>query len=190
MNEVWLIRHGETEWSRSGQHTGRTDIPLIADGRAQARMLGQFLAGRKFALVLSSPLQRALETARLAGYGDAVEIDPNLSEWDYGDYEGRTAIDIRKKVPDWSLWMHGVPNGETAGHIVARAEAVIRRVEPVQGDVALFAHGHILRVLALCWIEQPVEFGARLALATASVSRLGRERGVRALVQWNVSPGV
>jgi len=187
MSEIWLIRHGETEWSRSGQHTGRTDLPLIADGRAQASRLGQLLGGRKFALTLASPLQRAVVTALLAGYGDVLEIDPDLREWDYGDYEGRTITEIRRDVPDWSLWTHGVPHGETAQEVIARSEAVIRRAEAADGDVALFAHGHILRVIACCWLGEPIAFAGRLALATASISRLGWERTTRGLVQWNVS---
>ena len=188
MNELWLIRHGETEWSRSGQHTGRTDLPLTADGRAQAGRLGRYLKNRKFALVISSPRERAVVTALLAGYGDVMQVDSDLSEWDYGDYEGRTAADIRKDVPHWSLWTHGVPHGETAAQVIARAQSILCRAQMLQGDVALFGHGHILRVIALCWLELPIEVGARLELGTASVSRLGYERGIRSLVQWNVSP--
>jgi probable phosphoglycerate mutase len=187
MNELWLIRHGETEWSVTGQHTGLTDIPLTEAGRAQARSLHKILAGHRFAQVLSSPLQRAHETARLAGYGDILQVEPNLHEWDYGDYEGRTSDDIRATVPDWTIWHSAVPNGETIAQVAARAEAVIQRVEAIDGDVAIFAHGHILRVLTTCWLGLPPENGGRFALGTAAIGRLGYERETRVLLQWNAS---
>jgi broad specificity phosphatase PhoE len=185
--EIWLIRHGETEWSRSGAHTGRTDIPLTAEGRERAAAIGRYLAGRRFALVLVSPLERARETCSLAGYGDVAQVEPNLREWDYGDYEGRTTAEIRKAVPGWSLWKDGVPNGETIQQVAARAEAVIARALAADGDVALFAHGHVLRILAARWIGLPPDAGRLLALDTASVSRLGYERETQVITRWNLS---
>jgi broad specificity phosphatase PhoE len=189
MRELWLIRHGETEWSRSGAHTGRTDIPLTAAGRNNAAAAGRYLAAHPFALVLVSPLQRARETCRLAGYENAT-IDPDLSEWDYGDYEGRTTSQIQAERPQWSLWTDGVPNGETAAEVAARAGRVIARALAVEGnaDVALFAHGHILRVLATCWLGLPPEDGRLFALGTGAVSTLGYERETRVITRWNLSP--
>jgi broad specificity phosphatase PhoE len=188
MRELWLVRHGETEWSLSGAHTGRTDIPLTVAGREKAAAVGRYLAGRKFALVLVSPLQRARETCRLAGYEDA-RIDPDLSEWDYGDYEGRTTSEIQAERPGWSLWRDGVPNGETAAQVAARAERVIARALAAEGDgdVALFAHGHILRVLAARWLGLPPEDGRLFALGTAAISTLGYERETRVITRWNLS---
>ena len=156
MRELWLVRHGETEWSLSGAHTGRTDIPLTAAGREKAAAVGRYLAGRKFAGVLVSPLVRARETCRLAGYENA-QIDADLSEWDYGDYEGRTTSQIQAERPGWTLWRDGVPNGETAAQVAARADSVIARALAIEGenDVILFAHGHILRVLAARWLGLP-----------------------------------
>ena len=170
LRELWLLRHGETEWSLSGAHTGRTDLPLTAAGRENAAALGRFLAGKRFGLVLSSPLERARETCRLAGYGETVEIDPNLREWDYGDYEGRTTSEIQKDRPGWSLWISGVPHGETVEQVGARAESVIARALAAEGDVALFAHGHVLRILAARWLGLPPDAGRLFALGTASVS--------------------
>lgn len=185
--QIWLIRHGETEWSLSGAHTGRTDIPLTTAGREQAAALGRHLAGRHFALVLASPLQRALDTCRLAGFGDAAIVDPNLCEWNYGDYEGHTTAQIRGSRPDWSLWRDGVPNGETIDQVAARAEAVIARVLPVEGDVALFAHGHILRILTARWLGFEPAAASHFVLGTASISTLGFERETRAITRWNLS---
>jgi broad specificity phosphatase PhoE len=185
MGDLWLIRHGETEWSRSGAHTGRTDLPLTETGRTRAKALGTLLKGRRFALVLSSPLQRALDTCRLAGYGDAAQIEPNLHEWNYGDYEGRTTAEIRKERPGWSLWEDGVPNGEPVEHVGERARAVIQRATAVNGDAALFAHGHILRILSACWLTLSPRDGRLLALATASISILGYEHGTRTINLWN-----
>jgi broad specificity phosphatase PhoE len=189
MRELWLIRHGETEWSRSGAHTGRTDIPLTAAGRNNAAAAGRYLAAHPFALVLVSPLQRARETCRLAGYENAL-IDPDLSEWDYGDYEGRTTSQIQAERPQWSLWSDGVPNGETAAEVAARAGRVIARALAVEGnaDVALFAHGHILRVLATRWLGLPPEDGRLFALGTGAVSTLGYERETPVITRWNLSP--
>jgi probable phosphoglycerate mutase len=183
--ELWLIRHGETEWSRSGAHTGRTDLPLTEAGREEAAAIARRLAGKRFALVLTSPLQRALETCRLAGYGDEAQIEPNLLEWDYGDYEGRTTADIRKEVPGWNLWITGFPRGETIGQVAARARAVIDRALLADGDVALFAHGHILRILTACWLALPPACARLFGLSTASMSTLGYERETRVITRWN-----
>jgi len=184
-HQVWLFRHGETAWSKSGQHTGRTDVPLTDAGRAQAEALGAHIKGQRFALVLSSPLSRALDTCRLAGYGDQVEITDGLLEWDYGDYEGRRTVDIQQERPDWLLWKDGVPGGETAEQVGARARRVIERAVGADGDVALFAHGHILRVLGACWLELAPVNGQRLALGTAAMSVLGYEHDYRVIQVWN-----
>lgn len=185
MPHVVLARHGETEWSRSGQHTGRTDIPLTELGRRQARALGEALRSRHFSRVLTSPLRRASDTCRLAGLGDRAELCPDLVEWDYGDYEGRTTADIRREVPGWSLFRDGVPNGETAEQVARRADRVIGAVRLGDGDVALFGHGHILRVLAARWIGLQATDARHLPLGTATISILGWEREVPVLWQWN-----
>ncbi len=183
--EVWLVRHAETEWSKSGRHTGRTDVPLTDSGRERARELGARLGGLEFALVLVSPLERARETARLAGFGDACQVREDLLEWDYGDYEGITTAEIREERPDWYLWSDGVPNGETADEVAARCDRVIEEILGADGDVAVFAHGHVLRALAARWVEEPVSFGGRLFLSTGSLSLLGFEREVRVVRLWN-----
>jgi probable phosphoglycerate mutase len=183
--ELWLIRHGETEWSLSGAHTGRTDIPLTLEGEKQATEVGRYFNHRPFALVLTSPLQRATETCRIAGYGEVAQIDPNLREWDYGEYEGKTTAEIRKLRPGWNLWLHGVPNGESIQQVYERASAVIHRALSVEGDVALFAHGHILRVLTACWLSLEPAGGRLLALSTATISILGYEREQRVISRWN-----
>ncbi len=186
--ELWLIRHGETAWSLSGRHTGRTDIPLTDAGRANAVAVGRYLAGRQFRLVLTSPLARAMETCRLAGFGAAAQIDPNLCEWDYGDYEGHTTAEIRAQRPDWFLWASGVVNGETIGQVAARADAVMARSLQADGDVALFAHGHLLRILTARWLGLPPEAGRLFALGAGSVSTLGYERDTRVIDSWNLKP--
>ena len=188
--QLWLVRHGETEWTASGQHTGRTDLPLTLQGQLHARQLAGFLNGRRFDLVLTSPLRRARETCQLAGYGESAIVDANLSEWDYGDYEGRTTADIQKTRSGWSLWSDGVPNGESIEQVATRAQNVIARVLAGSGDALLFAHGHILRVLAACWLGLPPEAGRFFALGTASVSSLGFEHEIRVIKQWstNVRP--
>ena len=183
--ELWLFRHGETEWSLSGAHTGRTDLPLTEAGRERARAMGRYLAGRQFSLVLTSPLQRARETCDLAGYGAVAEVDDNLREWDYGDYEGRTSSQIRNLRPGWFLWRDGVTNGETVEDVADRAEAIIDRVVRAGGDVALFSHGHLLRILATCWLELPPTDGRLFALNTGSLSILGYERETRVISTWN-----
>jgi broad specificity phosphatase PhoE len=188
VGNLWLIRHGETEWSLSGAHTGRTDLPLTKAGEERAAALRQYLAGRQFALVLTSPLNRARETCRIAGYGEVAQIEPNLLEWNYGDYEGRTTADIRKQVPNWDLWTAGVPNGETIEQVASRARIVIERAGRAGGDVALFAHGHILRILAACWLGLPPAAGRLFALDTGSLSLLGYERDTHVIQRWNQTP--
>jgi probable phosphoglycerate mutase len=189
--EIALARHGETEWSRDGRHTGRTDIPLTDTGRRQARLLGESLAEWSFVKVLSSPLQRALETCKLAGLEDSVETTDDLLEWDYGEYEGITTPQIRESRPDWYLWRDGCPGGEQPGDVGARADRVLAAIADCDGDVALFAHGHILRVIAARWIGLGPEGGALLALNTGTLSVLGYERETRVLRRWNAPvPGV
>jgi broad specificity phosphatase PhoE len=187
MHEVVLVRHGETEWSRSGKHTGNTDIPLTDAGRLAAEALGAPLRARSFARVLTSPLQRAAETARLAGFGEA-EVRDELKEWDYGAYEGRKTVDIREERPDWSLWRDGVPDGEMPVEVGARVDGVIGEIRSVSGDVALFAHGHILRVLAARWVGLGPEAGALFALDPATISVLGYERETPVIRIWNARP--
>jgi probable phosphoglycerate mutase len=182
---VTLVRHAETEWSLAGRHTGRTDVPLTGAGRDRARALSERLSGRSFTLVLTSPLSRAVETARLAGFPDA-ERDPDLMEWDYGDDEGLTTPQIREeRDPDWLLWRDGAAGGEAADDVGARVDRVIARLTAAGGDCLVFAHGHVLRVLAARWLEQPAQFGARLVLQTGTLSVLGYEHGIRAILNWN-----
>jgi len=182
---ILLVRHGETEWSRSGQHTGVTDIPLTDAGRRHAELLRSRLAQREFALVLTSPLQRARETARLAGLGERGEVMDELREFDYGDYEAITTAQIRETRPGWDLWRDGAPNGETVEAVGDRVDRVIDRALAAGGDVALFAHGHVLRVLGARWLELPPAVGGRLALGTAALCDLGFERERRVLWLWN-----
>lgn len=184
--ELWLMRHGETEWSLFGQHTSRTDLPLIPQGRERAEKLRRLLAGKKFALVLSSPMRRALETAHLAGF--EPEIDPDLNEWQYGDYEGLTTAQIRQKDPDWTIWTKTPPGGETAEHIAMRADRVIARAESAGAEVAVFGHGHMLRVLAARWLGLDASAGKYFALSTGSISILGFEHNNRVLQLWNRTP--
>ncbi|MDO9395871.1 MAG: histidine phosphatase family protein [Herbiconiux sp.] len=195
--QIVLVRHGETEWSLSGQHTGRTDIPLTARGELQARAVGRALAGRSFGLVLSSPRRRALETAALVGYGDQVVIDDDLAEWDYGAYEGLTSAQITAAYgEEWSLWRDGVQvdaegRGEEAGDLLRRNLAVIERVHAATNtgaDALLFSHGHLLRTLAATWLGLPVRSGELFALDTASVSVLGFEHGTPVIRSWNRTP--
>jgi broad specificity phosphatase PhoE len=185
MPEVLLVRHGDTEWSRSGQHTSRTDLPLLAQGVHVAEALGRRLAERSFALVLASPMTRARETARLAGFGDALEITEDLHELGYGEYEGRTTADIRRERPGWTIWTEGAPGGEPLESAAARADRVIARAEAAGGDVALFAHGHILRIIGARWLDLPPRAAAGLALSTASLCILGHERERRVIWLWN-----
>ena len=182
---LWLVRHGETEWARLGRHTGHTDIPLTDAGRAQARSLASRLAGLEFAAVLSSPLVRASETARLSGFDGIVTADPDLREWDYGDDEGRTAVEIRAERPGWTIWRNGVRGGEAIEAVAARADRVIARARALEGDTLAFAHGHVGRILAARWVGLPPSAGARLALATATISILGWDRETPVISRWN-----
>ena len=183
---VYLARHGETEWSKSGQHTGRTDIALTAKGEADAKKIGVRLSSIAFSHVVSSPLQRARRTAELAGY--TPEIEPGLLEWNYGDYEGLKTAEIRKKRPGWDLFHDGCPGGESVQEVCDRVDRLVERLKGLSGNVALFAHGHILRVIAARWVGQPVAFGRALLLSTATVSILGfnhQEMDEPAIRLWN-----
>lgn len=187
VRRVWLVRHGATEWSESGRHTGRTDVALTDTGREQARALGRRLADRTFGAVLTSPLQRAAETCRLAGLLGAARVEPDLREWDYGEYEGMTTAQIRERVPGWTIWDGPVPGGETIDEVATRAQHVVDEIVGIDGDVALFAHGHILRVLATCWLGLEPQAGSLLALDTASLCTLGFEHETRVVRSWNES---
>ena len=184
-SRIWLVRHGETEWARLGRHTGRTDIALTELGREQAVAVGARLAGRPFARVLSSPLSRALDTARLAGFGDRVETTDDLLEWDYGADEGLTTAEIRVHRPGWTVWAAGPRDGETVAQLGRRVDRVIDLARRAPGDVLLFAHGHVLRVLAARWLDQPPAEGRLFALSTATLSILGWERQQPVLERWN-----
>jgi broad specificity phosphatase PhoE len=181
---VTLVRHAETAWSLSGRHTGRTDVPLTDRGRDRARALAEKLRGRSFDRVLSSPLSRAVETAKLAGFPNA-EPDRDLMEWDYGDDEGLTTPQIREQRAGWSLWRDGAAGGEVADDVGARVDRVIERITARDEDVVIFAHGHVLRVLAARWLQQPADFGARLVLDPGTLSELGYEHDTRAILSWN-----
>jgi probable phosphoglycerate mutase len=188
-NSLTVVRHGETEWSRDGRHTGRTDVPLTDSGRAVAGQLSHALDGKTYTLVLTSPMRRARDTAAIAGFPDAV-VDEDLREWDYGDYEGRTTADIRDAGnPDWLLWDDGVQNGETLAEVAVRADRVIKRARAVGGDVLAFAHGHLLRVLASRWLELDPGFARHLMLAPATLSVLAWERHAPAIEAWNAPVG-
>ncbi len=187
-DNVVLVRHGETEWSRDGRHTGRTDIPLTAEGRRQAAALAGSLADWHFSLVLSSPLQRAAETCRLAGYGADAQVRPELMEWDYGRYEGLTSRQIAEQNPGWSLWRDGGPDGETPADVGRRVDRVIGEVRHVAGDVLIFAHGHVLRVLTARWLDEPPSGGRHYALQTATLSVLGYEHQDPVISRWNLAP--
>ncbi|HWF53543.1 MAG TPA: histidine phosphatase family protein [Solirubrobacteraceae bacterium] len=187
-HEIVIVRHGATEWSESGQHTSGTDLPLIESGRQRAAELAPLLAKRTFALVLCSPLRRARETCELAGLGDHAVLCPDLVEWNYGEYEGLTSPQIWEKRPDWLLWRDGCPGGESPAQVAARTERVIARAREAGGNVALFAHGHVLRVLAARWIEMDVMAGARLTLGAGTISVLGFERSTQVIAAWNHAP--
>ena len=181
--KAYLVRHGETEWSRSGQHTGVSDIPLTENGRRAARLLRPILAKQDFALVLTSPLQRARETCELAGLGQFANVEPDLIEWNYGEYEGLKTEQIRSTRPGWSVFRDGCPGGESPNQVGARADRVIAQVRKTEGNVALFAHGHIFRVLAARWINFQASYGEHFLLDTATLNVLGyyRESGIQDL---------
>ena len=172
---VYLARHGETEWSLSGQHTGLTDLPLTERGERNAHSLGERLQGLKFSAVFTSPLQRAVRTCELAGFGAVAKVDPSLVEWDYGKYEGMRSADIHRERPDWQLFRDGCPDGETPDQVGARADRIIRRVREIQGDVLLFSSGHFLRTLAARWLGLEPQAGRYFLLSTASLSAVGYE---------------
>ena len=182
---VFAIRHGETAWSLSGQHTGTTDIPLTDNGQRLAERMRPVLEKQQFALVLVSPMQRARQTCELAGLGDRAEIDRNLVEWNYGDYEGLTLRQIAQTAPGWMIFRDGCPGGETPEQVGMRADRVIAKTRGIQGDVALFAHGHVLRVLAARWIGLTVQAGQHFLLDTGTLCVLGSYRNVPAIKVWN-----
>ena len=186
-HERVLVRHGETEWSRSGQHTSRTDLPLTKAGRERARGLAGPLGERRFELVLCSPLLRARETCQLAGFGEVAVICDRLREWDYGAYEGLTTSEIWAERPEWNLWSDGCPGGESPQQVGARADSVLGQAADAGGEVLLFAHGHILRVIAARWLELPVAVGARFFLAAGARSTLGFERDTRVIREWDLT---
>lgn len=185
LRRAFLIRHGETEWSASGQHTGITDIPLTENGRHEARRLEPLLARASFTLVLTSPLNRARQTCELAGLGGRAEIEANLVEWNYGEYEGLTPKQIHEKAPGWLLFTDGCPGGESPSQVGDRIDTVIARLRSVEGDVALFAHGHVFRVFAARWLGLPVAAGSYFLLDPATVSVLSHYRRIPALKRWN-----
>ncbi len=183
--ELWLVRHGETEWSRDHKHTSVTDLPLTEVGVEVARGLAGRLADTSFDHVLTSPRQRALRTAELAGFGDAT-VDADLVEWDYGDYEGVTTEEIRKTVPGWTVWSHGAPNGETPKEVTERLDRVVDRVRATAGRTLVFGHGHALRALTARWLDLEATEGRLFVLETAALSVLGQERESPAVLRWNV----
>ncbi len=184
-NELWVCRHGETEWSRDGKHTSTTDLPLTAEGEEVAATLRERLAGTSFELVLTSPRLRARRTAELAGFGDVAEVDDDLVEWDYGDYEGITTDEIRQTVPGWTVFNKPTPGGETAEQVGERLHRVVDRARAASGKVLVFGHGHSLRVLAALWLQQDVVDGRHLRLDTSTISTLGYERETPVLLRWN-----
>jgi broad specificity phosphatase PhoE len=189
--QIYLIRHGETTWSLSGQHTGRTDLPLTEHGALQARHIGKLLSGTTFSQVLVSPLQRARRTCDLAGFGAAARVEQNLSEWNYGDYEGRTPADIRAQRPSWDIYRDGAPGGESADQVSARADLVIAELRAMIGRIAIFSHGQFLRALAVRWIDLPIQRGCHFELGTGSLSILGYEHNnveAPAILLWNAVP--
>lgn len=185
IHQIYLVRHGETEWSVTGQHTGRTDIPLTQHGRMAAKRMEPCLAKTDFALVLSSPLERARSTCELAGFGEKVEVDQDLMEWNYGAYEGLTSKQIHAQSPDWTLFRDGCPGGESPDQVRERVDRVIAKARTVDGNVILFAHGHILRALAVRWLGFPVEAGCHFVLDTATISMLSHYHDIPIMKQWN-----
>ena len=191
LSRLYLIRHGETAWSLSGQHTGRTDIPLTEQGEQDARKLAERLTAVKFSRVFTSPLQRARRTCELAGLGEIAEIEPDLAEWDYGDYEGLRLVEIRKGKPDWNVFRDGGPGGESPVQVSERADRLLARLRTLEGNIALFSHGHFGRVLGARWIGLEIRQAQHLLLSTASVSILGYEHNVAevpAIALWNAVP--
>jgi len=186
--ELYLVRHGQTEWSRSGRHTGTTDLPLTEEGRKAARLLRPALDGVTFALVLTSPMRRARETCELAGLGDRAAIEPDLMEWGYGEYEGKTHEEIEKQTPGWLIFEHGCPGGESPEQVGIRIDGLLSRIRAPAGNVALFAHGHVLRALAARWLGLPVSEGRHFLLDTGTISILGHYRGNPAVKSWNSPP--
>jgi len=187
-DQLWLVRHGETEWSRSGQHTSITDLPLTEVGEAAAHSLVAALSDIDFVEVISSPRRRAVRTAELAGFPDP-RLDEDLAEWAYGDYEGLTTATIRESVPDWSVWTHDTPGGETAAQVTERLDRVVARARAVEGRTLAFAHGHSLRGLAARWLGLDVSEGQRFVLDTSTISMLGVDRGTQVVRRWNTAPG-
>ena len=183
-SELWLIRHGETAWSLSGQHTSSTDLPLTGEGERRAAAVGKILAGKEFSAVYSSPMKCACDTCRIAGCQDQAMVTDDLREWNYGSYEGMTTAEIQRSAPGWTIWTSPPPGGETVENVAARARRVIQST-PHEGAVALFGHGHMLRVLAACWLELAPEMGKCFALSTGSISVLGYERETRVIQSWN-----
>ncbi len=183
--ELVLVRHGETEWSKSGQHTGRTDITLTELGERQAMHLGEMLARRTYAAVYTSPMQRALDTSRLAGYGRVAEVDDDLLEWNYGIYEARTTPEVRETIPAWSVWTHPIIEGETVDEVGVRCDRVIARARSIDGNTILFAHAHLLRILTARWLGLPAGCGRLFTMGTAAISVLSYERETPALAMWN-----
>jgi broad specificity phosphatase PhoE len=182
---LFLVRHGETDWSRTHRHTSFTDVPLTDTGREQAQATGNRLSGIDFSLVLCSPLRRARETCEIAGLMDRARLDEDLVEWNYGEFEGLTTQEIRQRLPGWTVWTHGPQSGESAEDVRTRIDRVIEKAVQREGNVALFGHGHCLRALAARWIGLQVRDGARLALQTGTVSELGYEREQRVILRWN-----
>jgi probable phosphoglycerate mutase len=183
---IFVVRHGETEWSATGRHTSRTDLPLNEEGRLRASVLAGELSGLSFALVLTSPMRRARETCELAGFGAQAEICEDLREWDYGEYEGLTTPEIWERDPDWNLWRDGCPGGERPAEVGARADRALARLRSAGGDAIAFAHGHILRVLTARWLAMEPAAGARFALSAGGFGVLGYERQTEVLERWNV----
>lgn len=186
--QIYLVRHGQTAWSVTGQHTGHTDLPLTPHGEQRAQEVGKLLSAVSFSHVLVSPLQRARESCRLAGLGAQARVEPNLREWDYGDYEGRTAAQIRAERPSWNIYRDGCPNGESAQQVSARSDLIVAELHRLDGCVAIFSHGQFLRALAVRWIELPIDTGVHFGLDTSSLSVLGREHNnveTTAIVFWN-----
>ena len=185
--KIWLVRHGQTEWSKAGKHTGHSDVPLTPDGEKEARRLGESLRKFGFAAILTSPLQRAKRTCELAGFGRRAEEVEDLKEWNYGAYEGLTSAEIHAMRPNWRLFRDGCPSGERLDNVIVRADRVIERLKSATGDVLVFAHGHLLRVVAMRWAGLPPDLGGRFSLAPASISLLGSDAGSGdpVIERWN-----